>query len=77
MSDGVSDEFLEHAVQMLLDVAQRAPTLAEADEALMVSRAQLAEKIRALRKEGQPPELVASFERLLGRLHDATESGGR
>ena len=72
----VRDEFVDRAVRLILASATQGHTLDEAVMVLTMVRADLAEQIRVARDEGCDPEFVAGLVRLLGRLHDATETGG-
>ena len=66
------EDAIDRVVRELLAVAESAATVAHADTALEVIRAQLVEKIDA---EGDPAA-AAILRQVFGRLHDAIETGG-
>ncbi len=67
------DDLYDRAVRELLQIAVGTLTLAEAHAALELLRARLVERIDA---EGDP-DAAAMLRRVLSRLIDETESGGR
>ena len=76
MSEGKRrDDVYDRAVRELLSITASARTVAEADMAVEVIRARLAEKIRLADERGDPGA-SAILRLVFGRLHDVTESGG-
>ena len=69
---GRRGDVYDRVVHELLGARAPARTVAEADMALEVIRAQLVEKIRL----ADDPEVAAILRLVFGRLHDATETGG-
>jgi hypothetical protein len=66
------DDPIDRAVRALVAAAAAFPTVAQADMAMDVIRAQLVEKIDV----EADPDATAILRLVFGRLHDATETGG-
>ncbi len=74
--DDARDEFLDRGVGAVMEVIARAGTPAQAATLATAIRAALAEQIRIARDEEHNPALAEGLARLLGRVVDATETGG-
>ena len=72
----MGDEILDEFVRVFQLGGARRATTGEADAFLVALRVGLGERINALHRAGDRPEFVHAFLRLLGRLYDATETGG-
>ena len=71
------DKFIEDVVRDIQATAAKSRTVQEADYFLDAVRATMAAHLARLRRGGADPRIVEAFARLLGRVYDATESGGR
>jgi hypothetical protein len=77
MTGGERDELVEQAVRTILRDAGRSTTHLEADAFLVTIRGELVRHLELLRRERADPRLMETLARVLGRLYDETESGGR
>ena len=77
MSDGERDALVEQAVRTILREAGGSATPVEAGAFLVTIRGELMRHLEVLRRERADPRLMETLARVLGRLYDETESGGR
>ena len=77
MTGGERDELVEQAVRTILRDAGRSATPVGADAFLVAMRGELVRHLEILRRERADPRLMETLARVLGRLYDETESGGR